>query len=317
MKYFFFISFSLISYCNAQIINPSIAYQFDYSATNITYKGNVKKVKLNFFSAKTSSIKLQQTRDSLLNNNQLKYFISIDSFDINRNKVFELKKEKLEGYQIKYYTYDSNNNLVGIISKYLDSDTIINEWKLKYNSNNKLANSQFYYKGYLVVEHNYAYNKNGEVESREILSENYCLEKVQKKGNRIIVNTYNITGKKMVKQEYVEDDSSIYCHYYFYTKYNAAGKEGITRQSKKLPNIFFSYQTKNDEGEFVQNWAVKETQYDEHKNLTKLFTFDEIKKVNLTTIINYKYDTVGNIIEQLITYDNGNQELVKFEFQYY
>jgi hypothetical protein len=168
-----------------------------------------------------------------------------------------------------------------------------------------------------MVESNISYNKNGDIETREILSDNYSIEKMQKNGDKLSVITYDITGKKIAKQEYAEDDTSVYCHYYFYTKYNASGKEGETRMYKKDKLIFYSLKRVYDHDAPNQNWSAIETNYDEHKNLTKLITYDILKKVKYTTTINYKYDAIGNIVEKLITYDNGDKQLFKYEFEYY
>ena len=81
--------------------------------------------------------------------------------------------------------------------------------------------------------------------------------------------------------------------------------------------LFGNYLLLFDECLFLEDYNCIETHYDEHKNLTKLVTYDNIRKVSHTTTIDYKYDTVGNIIERLITYDSGNKELRKSEFEYY
>lgn len=300
------ILFLLFKSANAQQVYQDFLHPSNTNLSNKSYVGNVKKVNRFYYDYHLN------LGDSNRNNNY------IDSFQREGKLLFSKHYSTDSTYNsITNYQYNSFGNCISIVGRYLSNDSVFHEGYNAYNIENQLVNSKTYNKGKLMIECNFTYNKNGDIESREILTENYCLEKIQKNDNKTTVISYNIAGKKTMKQEYFEDDTSIYCHYYSYQKNSASGTEGETRIYKKDNLIFYSFKRDYDYNIPNQNWCTIETKYDENKNLIKLVTYDKLKKVSYTSKIQYKYDTIGNIIEKLITYDNGDTNFARFCFEYY
>ncbi len=319
MKFIFLLSFIIANYCNAQMSYPSLKYEFNYNSTNKEYKGNVKKVRKVYSLTKSNSLATTNTKDSLSEIDLIRFDLSIDSFDRNGNQIFELYQPKDSTKKsIKYFSYDSIGNLVNIISKYWNSDTITNEWKFEYNYLNKLVNTKINHKGELTVEYNYNYDGRGNLESKELFSKNYySFEKLKRKDKKVIINSFDRNGFKIEKVEYIDDDSSIFRHSIWYSKSNEILMEREMKQNKINTGIFYLHTQINSKGNFDKNIAAIETQNDKKNNLIKITVQDKVQGKNSTGVVIYKYDLVGNIIEKLITFHNGIQDLIKYEFEYY
>jgi len=179
------IFFLLFDSANSQTVYKDFLHQSSTNYCNKTYLGNVKKVTHFYYDYHLN------LSDSNRNNNY------IDSFQSEGKLLFSKHYSKDSTYNsITNYQYNSFGNCISIVGKYLSNDSVFHEGYNAYNIENQLVNSKTYNKGKLMIECNFTYNKKGDIESREILSENYCLEKIQKNDNKLTVTSYNIVGKK-------------------------------------------------------------------------------------------------------------------------
>ena len=216
------------------------------------------------------------------------------------------------------FEYDNSNNLISKLDR--DSNNLVSRhFIFKYN-NGRLESVDEYFKKKFKSETVYFYNNKGVLKKTETTpfeSKSLYKEKFVDDNTIENINYYN---KRIVNKSFtIQDDTSIL--YLSFPNLDGNNIYANAIESKRYKDedlyLYYSYKMKNNEGVFLEDYSAVETQYDDHKNLTKLVTYDNLRKLNRTITIEYKYDPIGNIIERLITYENGNRELRKSKFEYY
>jgi YD repeat-containing protein len=293
------------------------------STTNSShYNGKVKTVKRIYYQNIDTAISnfifgnnTERFLDSLLNKNKLFYNTYIDSFSLNGNLLQSIHQSKDSKKHVTKYEYDSNGKCTFIIGKYIHNDSITNNELFFYNELHQLVQTKRYFSGKLIGESNFTYSSNGEVKTRERLEDEYFVDKVYRKDNKLTIKTYKINGMKVSTNEIIEDDTSVIEHSTFMkpTYIN----EIIIKSNKK--NFYFQYffYTDTHEKNFNAHFKSTTTIYDKFGNITLLTIEDVIKKNAYTTSVKYKYDKQGNITEMLIVSGNKNIMLEQFEYTYY
>jgi len=316
MKKILFLLLLFFNVCKAQLYSKYDDHKY-YSKK---YKGHIKQV-INSYSINyhADSNKLKQndtTRNAGFNLISLKK----DSFNISGNiqkiSTSYYIHNDTSKFSTREYSYDNANNLIAI--SYSDSNKPVSSQSIfKYNKG-MLESVDEYDKKKFLSETVFFYNKKGVLKKTETTwfeSKSLHKEKFVDDNTIETINYYNkrITSKSFI----IQDDTSIlYVSFPNLDDSNSTAHEmRVYKDGELYLNYYNKLQTSN--GKLIQYFSTIETQYDEHKNLIKLVTYDELQKVNYTTTINYKYDSVGNITEKLVTYENGTKQLYKSRFEYY
>ena len=315
MKKILFLLLLICNVCKAQRYS-----RFDdHGYYSKKYKGHIKQVinshynNFYFDSGKLKKNDTTQNAGFKLN------WSRKDSFNISGNiqKILSYIYKDKSKFSTRQYSYDNSNNLIAI--SYRDSNNPITSHSIfKYNKG-ILESVDEYAKKKFLSETVFFYNKKGVLkktetkwhESKSLYKENFVDD------NTIEYINYNnkiITSKSFT----IYDDTSI-LYVSFPTNLDDSNSTAHEMRTYKDNEPYLNYYSKwqKSNGKLIEYYSTVETQYDEHKNLTKLVTYDNLKKVNYTTTIDYKYDSVGNITEKLVTADNGNKQLYKSQFEYY
>ena len=309
----------LLLICNVCKAQYSSGYYYN-KYYNKKYKGNVKQVINSYYiNYYNDSGKLKKNNTSQNAGFKLNWS-SKDSLNISGNiqKILSYIYKDTSKFQTKEFSYDNSNNIIAI--SYKDSNNLVTTQNVfKYNKG-ILESVDEYVKKKFKSETVYFYNKKGVLKKTETTPfESKILYKEKFVDDNTIENiTYY--NKRIVNKSFtIQDDTSILYLSFPNLDGNNVYANAIESRRFKDEDLFlnYSYKMKNNEGVFLEDYSAVETQYDEHKNLTKLITYDNLRKLNRTITIDYKYDPIGNIIERLITYENGNRELWKSKFEYY
>lgn len=285
---------------------------------NKKYKGYIKQVTNSYYTNFYLDSGKFKKNDTIQNAGSKLNSYSKDSFNISGNiqKILSHMYKDTSKFWSKEYSYDNYNNLIAISSRNSDNPATSHSI-FKYNKGiletvDEYANKKF------LSETVFFYNKKGVLKKTETTPfESKMLHK-EKFGEDNSSETINYYKKRIFSKSFTMQDDTSFFNIGFpnLDDSNSTASEIRIYKGDEL-YICYSGKRQKNNGVFLEDYSCIETHYDEHKNLTKLVTYDNIRKVSYTTTIDYKYDTVGNIIERLITYDSGNKELRKSKFEYY
>jgi len=299
--------------CKAQYYFNNV----DNKYYNKKYKGHTKQVINSYYSNyNCDSGKLK--RNDITQNDGFKLMsYSKDSFNISGNiqKIIYIPIDTNRLW-ITDYSYDNSNKLVALFSRDFNSNYTTHS-TFNYN-NGRLESVDNYVKKKFISEKVYFYDKKGVLKKTETTPFESKMLYKEKFGEDNSSETINYYKKRIFSKSFTMQDDTSFFNIGFpnLDDSNSTASEIRTYKGDEL-YICYSGKRQKNNGVFLEDYSCIETQYDEHKNLTKLVTYDNIRKVSHTTTIDYKYDTVGNIIERLIIYDSGNKELRKSKFEYY
>jgi len=303
-------------------------------------KGSVRTMTVKGFSAETvngrtkKSFPIATTIKRFNQQGMLTETVSGTGYD-----TVVVKGTNIRGARIAY-KYDEQNNLVSSMSYFTDgrlSDSSTHEvdkmgnrtfWKIyrgngsiaweyvrEYDNVGNLLEINDYHNGKLETRHTYRYNDNSKC-IKESDYDEYGRLKVEQ------VMKYDERGNRTEMTEYNTADGSEVRHYY---KYNAAGKcteeyEYATATAKKYKKTLNFYDQQNNLIEIKQyaenGVQLYEGRFDSYGNHLADIAYNPDGSLHDQITAEYKYDSRGNEIEEMLHYTDGASAASISKYEY-